>query len=116
MTIILVQLAVFVLAFAYSRFFEWTLHRFMMHRPLVWDYPYRAHALTHHQIFKADETYRIQRKEDRNNVRFAWWNAPVLIGLHVPLMLGVQALIGANVLVAGLAAMGLYYFLYEYLH
>jgi hypothetical protein len=116
MTIALIQLAVFALAFSYASFFEWTLHRFLMHRPLVWDYPYRAHALTHHQIFKADETYRIQRREDEKKVTFAWWNAPLLIGLHVPMMFAVQWLVGLPVLFAGLAAMGLYYFLYEYLH
>lgn len=87
-----------------------------MHRPLVWDYPYRAHALQHHQIFKADETYRIQRKEDEHNVTFAWWNAPLLIGLNAPVMLLAQWLTGVNVIFAGLAAMGFYYFLYEYLH
>ncbi len=87
-----------------------------MHRPLLWDYPYRAHALTHHQVFKADETYHIQHDENVHEVTFAWWNAPLLIGLHVPILYGIQLLLGIPVLVAGLAAMGLYYFLYEYLH
>ena len=113
---ILVQLLVFTTVFAYASFFEWTLHRFLMHRPLVWGYPYRAHALTHHRVFKADTTYHIQQKNDQHDVTFAWWNAPLLIGIHVPVLWGVQCLLGVHVMVAGTAAMSFYYFLYEYLH
>src|SRR5437868_7654673 len=67
-------------AVAFASFFEWALHRFFMHRP-VWrfDYAFRAHALVHHQTFKADHTYHLINEPDKETIPMAWWNGPVLI-------------------------------------
>src|ERR671914_90267 len=70
----------FVGATVYGSFFEWAFHRFVMHRPLRgFDYPFRTHALTHHQIFKADHTYHVVDPMDRHKVPMAWWNGPALV-------------------------------------
>jgi hypothetical protein len=108
---------VFAGAFVYASFFEWTLHRFVMHQPFLFlRYPFRTHALTHHRLFRADASYHLSRPEDAKKVSFAFWNAPLLIGLHVPLLWAVGKWTGLPALVPGLLAMTVYYALYESLH
>ena len=49
----------------FASFFEWTLHRYLMHRPVgKFDYAFRSHALVHHHVFKADHTYHLQQEKD----------------------------------------------------
>jgi len=51
-----------------------------MHRPFLrFRYPYEAHALTHHRIFKADETYHLKKDSDKKTIPMKWWNGPVII-------------------------------------
>lgn len=107
----------FVAFFLYASFFEWFLHRFLMHQP-IWSYPFRAHALIHHGIFRSGPAYFLSQDGDLKlgKIRFAWWNAPLILGLHIPLLLWIQHLLHMNIFFGGMAALGLYYFLYEYLH
>ena len=114
--LLLQQTLGFVTCFLYASFFEWTFHRFVMHNPDVWSYPFRAHTLVHHGVFRFDRSYHLQRDEDKGFVTFAWWNAPVLLALHAPFVLGTQALSGLQIFWGGITAMCFYYFLYEYLH
>ena len=63
-----------------ASFFEWTLHRYFMHRPFFsFTYPFKAHALVHHHVFKSDHTYHVIREADKKIIPMAWWNGPVLI-------------------------------------
>lgn len=105
----------FVGFFSLTSFFEWTLHKYLMHSPL-WNYPFHAHALVHHGIFRADHTYHLRREEDKEKVTFAWWNAPGLFLLHLPPLLGLAHFFGWSVWGGGAAALLSYYVLYEYLH
>ncbi|MGH7149361.1 MAG: fatty acid hydroxylase [Planctomycetota bacterium] len=116
LALLAVAAGAFAAVFAYSSFFEWALHRFLMHRPLLIRYPYRTHALTHHRIFRADASFVLSRPEDVHEIRFAVWNAPLLIGLHIPPLWLLGHWTGLPVLVPGLAAMSVYYGLYESLH
>jgi len=102
--------------FVYASFFEWTLHRFVMHRVLLISYPFRAHTLTHHRDFRSDASYHLRPNQSYDSLTFAWWNAPLLIALQVPMLWGVEKLSGVPVLWAGVATFGLYYFFYEYGH
>ena len=71
-----------VTAVIFASFFEWTLHRYLMHRPFgKFDYPFRTHALVHHQTFKADHTYHLIHEKDKHTIPMAWWNGPVLIAV-----------------------------------
>ena len=106
----------FAAVFVYASLFEWTLHRYLMHRATFFRYPYRTHALTHHRLFRADASYSLSREEDAHEVPFAFWNAPLLIGLHAPLLWLLGRASGWPVLVPGLLAMSSYYALYESLH
>jgi hypothetical protein len=83
--------------FVYASFFEWSLHRFLMHRPLVVSYPFRAHTLTHHRNFRSDASYHLRPDQSRDSLTFAWWNAPLLIGLHIPVLWGVERYSGVPV-------------------
>jgi len=109
----------FLAGVIYCSFFEWTLHRYVMHRPVgKFVYPFRAHALVHHQTFRADDSYHLQQPSDQSTVPMAWWNAPLLMVLHVPLALLVGWLVGHPVAIAigALSALAAYYATYEYIH
>ncbi len=102
----------------FASFFEWTLHKYFMHRVIgKFDYAFKAHAVVHHQIFKADHTYHLVHEKDKRTIPMAWWNGPVLIALtQVPFL--VVSLLGAHygVLVGSLLSCIAYYTTYEYLH
>lgn len=109
----------------YASVFEWVLHRYVMHQPVgKFRYAFEAHALTHHKIFKSDETYHLRREEDKEKIRMAWWNGPVLVVVGmIPFYIGatVLALFGGTVeawtvLGTGFVVSAGYYGAYEYLH
>lgn len=108
----------FILAVFYASFFEWTLHRYVMHRPVgPFKYPYRAHALIHHKIFKADHTYHLIDEKDKWTIPMAWWNGPVLVLLcNVPFTLAAWIWHRWGLCAGALLAFTAYYSTYEYLH
>lgn len=108
----------FVFAAVYASFFEWILHRYIMHRPLgKFRYPFEAHTLVHHKVFRADHTYHLIHDKDAKTIPMAWWNGPVLVAAGVLPFTGVAACIGHWWLLAGaLLACGGYYATYEYIH
>ncbi len=108
----------FAVAICWSSFFEWTLHRYVMHRPLgSFDYPFKSHALVHHQIFKADATYHLVDEKDKHTIPMAWWHGPVLVALCQSPFLLAAWLVGEWGIYAGAAVATVCYFTtYEYLH
>ena len=102
----------------FASFFEWTLHRYIMHRPFVgFTYPYRSHALIHHRIFKADHTYHLIDEKDKYTIPMAWWNGPALIGAVLVPFVFVSLFTGHWGILIGAAVMGsAYYGAYEYMH
>ncbi len=105
-------------AVVFASFFEWTLHRFVMHRPVgPFTYPFRAHALVHHQIFRADESYHLINEKDKETIPMAWWNGPVLVLLCSVPFAAVSWWFGRwGFLLGGAVTCGTYYAVYEYLH
>jgi len=108
----------FILGTLFDSCFEWVLHRYVMHRPLgKFDYPFQRHAMVHHRIFKADQTYHLSREQDRHTVPMAWWNGPALIALTQIPFAALAFFVGGIALLCGsLLAVCLYYAAYEYLH
>ncbi len=112
----------FAIAFAagivYGSFFEWVLHRFIMHRPILFlTYPFRTHAITHHGTFGSGKNYHLLDEGNRSLVTMAWWNAPILLLVNAPVGLLAAWAIGSWWALPGvLGALLLYYGLYEYLH
>jgi len=99
-------------------FFEWTLHRYVMHRPFLgWLYPFRAHALVHHRVFRADHTYHLQRSQDKETIPMAWWNGPAIVCIGTLPVLAIAWPLGLWGLPAGtFAAFTSYFVAYEYIH
>lgn len=100
----------------YTSFFEWVFHRYVLHQRLIWHRPFNAHTLIHHKVFGSGETYHLNRRGGDHKVALAWWTAPALVSLHLPLFWGVEVLTGFDVFWGGIVAMAVYYSFYEYLH
>ena len=109
----------------YASVFEWVFHKYVMHRPLgKFRYPFKAHTLTHHRLFRADYSYHLQKGVERKKIRMAWWNGPVLIVLvTIPFAVMAMFLRGFvgfyetwAILGTGLCVATGYYTAYEYLH
>jgi len=105
-----------VIGFLYGTFFEWVLHKHIMHTPKRLSYAYTAHDQVHHKVFGYKKTYHLQRKEDQHLVTFAKWNYPVLLLLNLPVMFGIQWLIGLPIIWGMIISMTFYYMAYEYFH
>ena len=108
----------FALAVIFASFFEWTLHRYVMHRPVgSFDYPFKTHALIHHHVFRADESYHVQNEADKEIIPMAWWNGPVLILLCMVPFVAVAWALNRWLPLAGMVTGFILYFAtYEYLH
>lgn len=108
----------FVLGTLFASLFEWALHRFVMHRPVgSFRYPFERHALIHHHIFKADESYHVRDEKDKETIPMAWWNGPVLVALCQVPFIAAAVISRKWGLVCGAAiACTLYYAAYEYMH
>ena len=103
-----------------ASFFEWTLHRYFMHRPFfTYRYPYERHALVHHRIFKADHTYHLINESDKKTIPMAWWNGPVLIAVGLIPFLAIALWFhkwGWGFMCGAGVASTCYYAAYEYMH
>lgn len=102
----------------FASFFEWTLHRYVMHRP-IWNfrYAFQAHAVVHHQTFKADQTYHLINEKDKETIPMAWWNGPALIAIGVIPFTLISLIIGQwGFALGGFLAFASYYGIYEYIH
>ena len=107
----------FAFFFLYANLFEYAFHRWILHRPWRWlSQPYRVHALLHHEIFRGDASFCVQREQDRNAILFEWWQGPLIVGAHAPAIWGLQVATGVPILWGGVTALAVYYGLYEYLH
>lgn len=107
-----------VLGTVYSSFFEWTLHRYVMHQPVgILTYPFERHALIHHRIFRADHTYHLIDKKDKQTIPMAWWNGPVLIAVcQIPFLIVSWLTQHWDIVCGSMLACSAYYGAYEYLH
>jgi hypothetical protein len=107
-----------LIAIVYCSIFEWLLHKFIMHRPLgSFSYPYKAHALLHHRIFKSDHTYHLVDEKDKYTIPMAWWNGPALVTIaSIPFVLASLLSGSWGILVGAALATSAYYGAYEYMH
>jgi len=107
-----------ILGIVYASLFEWVLHKYVMHRPIgKFDYPFRAHAVVHHQTFKADHTYHLVHEPDKKTIPMAWWNGPVLVLIsQIPFLIPCFMIGNYWLLLGSFMAFVGYYCAYEYLH
>ncbi len=113
-------LSTFVIAVAGCSFFEWVVHKYFMHKRVsFFTYPFEKHAMVHHQIFKADETYHLINEKDKSTIPMAWWNGPVMIVIGVAPVAVISYFFSDHWLeisFGALLAMVSYYVAYEYMH
>lgn len=112
------NIIIFCVSVAYASLLEYLLHRWIMHRPLgSFRYPFEAHALTHHHIFKSDPSYHLIDQKDKHTIPMAWWNGIVLVAISGILPFITSALSGnwSIMIIATLTVAG-YYCIYEYIH
>lgn len=102
----------------YASFFEWLLHKYVMHRPIFgFLYAYRAHAQVHHGIFRADHSYHLHKEEDKWTIPMAWWNSVVLVPLaSSPFIIIGWALESLAIPITAFVVIYMYYGVYEVLH
>jgi len=112
---VLYQFIAFFVYILYMSFFEWLFHRYLFHTPKISSYTFKAHTLTHHQIYKSDETYHTH-EDHPDKVPMDWWALPMLLAGHLPFFLLVQWATGIPSLWGGLAAVAVYYGIYESIH
>ncbi|MFK7851787.1 MAG: sterol desaturase family protein [Akkermansiaceae bacterium] len=108
----------FVANIAAASFFEWLLHKYVMHRPLGnFRYAFQAHAVVHHKTFKADESYHLSNEKDKETIPMAWWNGPILILIFsIPCAI-ISWITGQwGIHLGAILAFGTYYGVYEYIH
>ncbi len=115
---IITFLAAFVVAAIFASFFEWAVHKYVMHKPIPgFKYPFRAHAVVHHQIFRSDHTYHLIKESDKETIPMAWWNGPVLILLGSLPFAAISWMLGDWWILGGAAtAIAGYYGVYESIH
>ena len=99
----------------FANFFEWTVHRFPMHRPLHPRIMYRNHAQLHHLAF-ADGQMAIQNPCELWLIMMPWYTIVMLLVAASPVAI-VAALLGGLPL-AGVFYVGAlsYFVFYETLH
>ncbi len=102
----------------FASFFEWALHRYLMHKPVgKLRYPFERHALIHHHIFRADHTYHLLHEQDKHTIPMAWWNGPFLIALtQLPFVVAALLLGQWGFLCGSVFTSIAYYAAYEYIH
>lgn len=105
-------------ALVFASVFEWTLHRYIMHKPLgKFRYPFESHALIHHRIFKADHTYHLIKESDKKTIPMAWWHGPVLVGCcQLPFIIFAIFSQKWGIFAGAAVAFTVYFTAYEYLH
>jgi hypothetical protein len=108
----------FAAAAVFASFFEWVLHRFVMHRAVGnFTYAFRAHTHIHHKVFKADHSYHLSDEKDKATIPMAWWNGPVLVAICTLPFIACAFIFGSWGLALGaLAGFAAYYGAYEYMH
>lgn len=99
----------------FANFFEWTVHRFPMHRPLVPRMMYRNHAGIHHGAF-TDESMAMGDSRELWLIMMPWYTILLLLVASSPVAI-VAALLGGLPL-AGIFYIGAlsYFLFYEIVH
>ena len=87
---IAIEIASGVFWFVYCSFFEWFVHRHIMH---VKRFPlhdaFRGHTLVHHQIYHG-ANFQSKGPGRPPHVALRWYAFPAMIAMHVPIFLLLQ--------------------------
>jgi hypothetical protein len=115
-TSLLWQAAAFAATVIYGSFFEWTLHRNVMHKKTWISYPFELHAMLHHQIFRWDDTYHAQNEQMKEHVTFVPRDYILLLLVNTPVFLAVEFILQRPVVLGGWVAVLSYLAMFDLLH
>ena len=105
-----------VLWFAYCSFFEWFVHRHIMH---VKRFPlhdaFRGHTQVHHQIYHGNN-FLASKPGRPPFVALRWYAFPGMLLFHLPIFAVLQWLTHLPMMASGLIGCSLYFIGYEYTH
>ena len=120
MTTVIIVLTTLVAGLISASFFEWSVHKYLLHRPRTfftsW---FVSHTRIHHVTFKFDASYHLQDEADAEIIDMKRW-APLLIFSGSAPYLLVMLLFDFHqewvMMLTGTFISVLYYVAYEYLH
>ena len=108
----------FLVLFVYCSYFEWFIHRHLMHvkRPFPFHEAFKGHTLIHHQLYHWNGKFEVKTPGRPPHITLRWYAFPVMIGLHLPVFALFQWLTHWPTFYG--AAMGciVYFSGYEYTH
>lgn len=110
------QILAFFVLFTYCSFFEWFVHRHIMH---VKRFPlhdaFRGHTLVHHQIYHG-ANFQVRPKGRAPSVVLRWYAFPGMLLFHLPFFALFQWLTGWQIFWGAALGCTLYFAGYEYTH
>jgi hypothetical protein len=111
------QVIACLVCFVYASYFEWFVHRYIMH---VKRFPlhdaFRGHTLVHHQLYRWDKSFQAQGPGRPPNVTLRWYAFPGMLLFHAPIFLLFQWATGLPVFWGAMLGCTLYFAGYEYTH
>jgi hypothetical protein len=117
LTILTIELITGLVIFTYCSFFEWFVHRYIMHEK---HFPlhdaFRGHTVVHHQIYRWDKSFESQVPGRPQHVALRWYAFPGMLLPHAVLFGAVQGLAHIPIFWGGTIACILYFTGYEYTH
>jgi hypothetical protein len=115
-TYLLSQGAALIISVVYLSFFEWALHRNIMHRKTWISYPFRTHALVHHDLFRHDDSFHLRHPSDRKHIRFSPRDYVLLVLVNTPVFLVIEILLGSPIILGCWGASLAYLAAFDTLH
>jgi hypothetical protein len=106
----------FACCVVWCSFAEFILHRFVMHRKGLLSFPYELHAVGHHTMFRADETYHAQDEAMKEHVTFVPRDYGLLLLANLPLWAITEWACGRPVMVGCFVATFGYLAVFDLLH
>lgn len=113
---LLFQAAAFLVSMVYLSFFEWALHRNIMHRKTWIFYPFQTHALVHHSLFRHDESFHLHQSADRKHIRFSPRDYVLLMLANTPVFFAAELILQVPLILGGWAACLAYLAAFDTLH
>ena len=105
-----------LVCFVYASFYEWFVHRHIMHvRRFPLHDAFRGHTLGHHQLFHG-KTFLVPDGTKPSEITLRWYAFPAMLGMHLPFLALFQWLTGLPTFWGGVAGLTLYFAGYEYTH
>lgn len=99
----------FLGAFFVGSFIEWLAHKFILHSNKILTFAYQLHDVQHHNYFKGDETYCLDKNDKENawkldHVAFVPRDYVMFLAVTTPLWIAAELLAGVPVLIGGVVA------------